>query len=246
MQKRTAIVTGGSSGIGEAIVKNLTQSNYQVFNMDIAPPQQTLANATFVQCDVRDAHAVNTEIAAIGDNYNLDALVINAGKHLSANIAQTTDSDFDAIMKLNVYGAFHVLRACITHMQQAKRGSVVIVSSDQALVAKSNSFAYNLSKSALASMAKTTALDYAADNIRVNAVCPGTIDTPLYQQAIKRYCDSSGADPAEVHAQEAALQPLNRIGQASEVADLVAFLLSDKATFITGSLQVIDGGYTVA
>jgi NAD(P)-dependent dehydrogenase (short-subunit alcohol dehydrogenase family) len=97
---------------------------------------------------------------------------------------------------------------------------------------------------ALASMAKPTALDYASFNIRANAVCPGTIETPLYHQAIDNYCERSGADKATVHAEEAALQPLGRLGQPEEVAELVYFLASDKAKFITGSLQVIDGGYT--
>ena len=118
------------------------------------------------------------------------------------------------------------------------------MSSDQALVAKRNSFIYNLSKTAIASMAKTTALDYASYNIRANAVCPGTIETPLYHQAIDRYCQQSGADKAQVHQEEQAEQPLNRLGKPKEVAELVLFLASDKATFITGSLQVIDGGYT--
>ena len=129
-------------------------------------------------------------------------------------------------------------------MKQQQHGAIVIVASDQALIAKGNSFAYNLSKHALASIAKTTAIDYAKFNIRANAVCPGTIETPLYHQAIDKYCQQSGADKAQVHQEEAALQPLGRLGKAEEVAELVSFLVSDKASFITGSLQVIDGGYT--
>jgi len=93
-------------------------------------------------------------------------------------------------------------------------------------------------------MAKTTALDYASFNIRANAVCPGTIETPLYHQAIDKYCQRSGADKKQVHREEEQLQPLGRLGQPEEVAELVLFLASDKAKFITGSLQVIDGGYT--
>jgi NAD(P)-dependent dehydrogenase (short-subunit alcohol dehydrogenase family) len=141
--------------------------------------------------------------------------------------------------------AFEDIKAFLPNMKLNKNGSIILMSSDQALIAKHNSFAYNLSKAALASMAKTTALDYATFNIRANAVCPGTIETPLYHQAIDNYCQKSGADKAEVHNEEASLQPLNRIGQPEEVAELVLFLASDKAKFITGSLQVIDGGYTV-
>ena len=93
-------------------------------------------------------------------------------------------------------------------------------------------------------MAKTTALDYAKFNIRANAICPGTIETALYHKAIDNYCQSSGENKQKIHAEEEQLQPLGRLGQPEEVADYALFLASDKATFITGSLQVIDGGYT--
>jgi NAD(P)-dependent dehydrogenase (short-subunit alcohol dehydrogenase family) len=120
----------------------------------------------------------------------------------------------------------------------------LFIASDQAVIGKTHSFAYNMSKHALASMAKTTALDYASYNIRANAICPGTIETPLYHKAIDRYCAKSGADKTAIHAEEAAQQPLGRIGQAEEVASLALYLASDDASFITGSLQMIDGGYT--
>ena len=129
-------------------------------------------------------------------------------------------------------------------MKKQNSGAIIILSSEQALVGKPNSFAYNLSKAALVSIAKTTALDYAKFNIRANALCPGTIETPLYHNAIQNYCDKSGADIEEVHREEADLQPLRRIGQPEEVAQYALFLASDQATFITGSTQVIDGGYT--
>ena len=129
-------------------------------------------------------------------------------------------------------------------MKAQRSGAIILMASDQAVIAKHNSFAYNLSKAALASMAKTTALDYAKFNIRANAVCPGTIETPLYHKAIDNYVARSGADKTQIHAEEAALQPLGRLGQAEEVAELTYFLASNKASFITGSLQMIDGGYT--
>jgi len=131
-------------------------------------------------------------------------------------------------------------------MKANRCGAIVIVASDQAIIAKNNSFAYNLTKHALASIAKTTALDYASFNIRANALCPGTIETPLYHQAIDKYCAASGADKASVHQEEASLQPLGRLGQPEEVASFAYFLASDDASFITGSLQTIDGGYTAS
>lgn len=236
----TAIITGGSSGIGLAICKLLTEHNYLVFNLDLQPGEF----GEHRQCDVSDVEQVQNAIELISQKHKIDVLISNAGIHFSANIENTSEQDFDKVMNINVKGAFAAVKAVLPNMKANNSGSIILVSSDQALIAKHNSFAYNMSKAALASMAKTTALDYASYNIRANAVCPGTIETPLYHKAIDNYCQRSGADKQEVHAEEAALQPLGRLGQAKEVAELVLFLASDKATFITGSLQVIDGGYT--
>ena len=238
--KKTCVVTGGSSGIGLSIVKLFEQNNYRVFNLDLSPSPV----GEFCHCDVTDVSQVTEVINNIAKQQAIDVLVSNAGIHFSANIEDTSEADFDKVFNINVKGAYAAVKAVLPSMKTNNNGAIIIMSSDQALVAKNNSFAYNLSKAALASMAKTTALDYAAFNIRANAVCPGTIETPLYHDAINNYCQKSGADKVEIHQEEASLQPLNRLGQPEEVAELVLFLASDKAKFITGSLQVIDGGYT--
>ncbi|MEY8215853.1 MAG: SDR family oxidoreductase [Colwellia sp.] len=239
--KKTCVITGGSSGIGLSIVKLFLQNNYQVFNLDLSPS----AFGEFHSCDVTNIKQVTDIINSLSEKNTIDVLVSNAGVHFSANIENTSEDDFDRVFAINVKGAYAAVKAVLPNMKTNKNGAIILISSDQALVAKHNSFAYNLSKAALASMAKTTALDYAAFNVRANAVCPGTIETPLYHQAIDNYCQKSGSNKAEVHSEEERLQPLNRLGQPDEVAELVLFLASDKATFITGSLQVIDGGYTV-
>lgn len=239
-EKLTAIITGGSSGIGLAICKLLTENNYLVFNLDLKPGEF----GQHIPCDMTDFTQVTHAIELVSQKHTINTLISNAGIHFSANIENTTEQDFDNVLSLNVKGAFAAIKAVLPNMKANNSGSIILISSDQALIAKHNSFAYNMSKAALASMAKTTALDYASYNIRANAVCPGTIETPLYHKAIDNYCQRSGADKDEVHAEEAALQPLGRLGQAEEVAELVLFLASDKATFITGSLQLIDGGYT--
>lgn len=238
--KKVCIVTGGSSGIGLSIVEHMLAKNYQVFNLDIAASEV----GDFHQCDITNVPQVQSIIHEISQHHTIDVLVSNAGVHYSGTIEDTDEATFENILNINVKGAYAAVKAVLPSMKQNGVGSIIIMASDQALIAKKNSFAYNLSKAALASMAKTTALDYARYNIRANAVCPGTIETPLYHHAIDNYCRTSGANKAEVHAEEAALQPLGRLGQAKEVAELVGFLASDKATFITGSLQVIDGGYT--
>jgi len=238
--KKTCVVTGGSSGIGLSIVKLFEQNNYQVFNLDLSPSPI----GEYCQCDITNVSQVTGVINNITKQQPIDVLVSNAGVHFSANIENTCEEDFDKVFNINVKGAYAAVKAVLPSMKAQHNGAIIIISSDQALVAKHNSFAYNLSKAALASMAKTTALDYAEFNIRANAVCPGTIETPLYHHAIDNYCQKSGANKAEIHQEEARLQPLNRLGQPEEVAELVLFLASDKAKFITGSLQVIDGGYT--
>ena len=237
---KTLVITGGSSGIGLAIAKKFEEAEYQVFNLDI----QAGEYGHFVECDMTQHDQVVNAIRSIGEAHGIDTLVCNAGKHLSASIEDTSESELLALFNLNVKGAFSATQSALPFMKAKKNGAILFIASDQAVIGKTNSFAYNMSKHALASMAKTTALDYAEYNIRANAICPGTIDTPLYHNAIDRYCASSGADKTVIHAEEAAQQPLGRIGQASEVASLALYLASDDASFITGSLQMIDGGYT--
>jgi NAD(P)-dependent dehydrogenase (short-subunit alcohol dehydrogenase family) len=243
--KPVCIVTGGSYGIGDAVCEKFNAQGYMVINLDIqANPAQSSA-INWLKCDMSVASEVSQTIQQTIEQYgSVDCLVSNAGIHFSANIEDTSEEDFERVFNLNVKGAIAATKAVLPQMKTQNNGVILYMASEQALIAKHNSFAYNLSKAALASMAKTTALDYAKYQIRANAICPGTIETPLYHNAINSYVAKSGADIDQVHAEEAALQPIGRLGQASEVAALAYFLASDEATFITGSLQVIDGGYT--
>lgn len=238
--KKTCVITGGSSGIGLSITKLLLSHQYQVFNLDLSPSKY----GVFKACDITQVEQVTTVINDISKEHTIDVLISNAGIHFSGNIEDTSEADLERVLNINVKGAYAAIKASLPSMKANNKGSIIIIASDQALIAKRNSFAYNLSKAALASIAKTTALDYAEYNIRSNAVCPGTIETPLYHTAINNYCERSGEDKNKVHQEEANLQPLGRLGQPEEVAELVLFLASDKSSFITGSLQVIDGGYT--
>jgi 2-keto-3-deoxy-L-fuconate dehydrogenase len=239
------IVTGGSLGIGAAVCQRFSQQGWRVINVDLCAPEQTDSNIEWRSCDIADSLQTSEVFASILLQYGrIDALVSNAGVHYSGTIEQTSEIDFDQVFAINVKGAISATKAVLPLMKSQRKGVILYMASDQALIAKQNSFAYNLTKAALASLAKTTALDYAPYQIRANAICPGTIETPLYHQAIDRYVAKSGADKQQVHAQEAALQPLGRIGKADEIAAFTYFLASDEASFITGSLQVIDGGYT--
>ncbi len=243
--KPVCIVTGGSYGIGDAVCEKFSAQGYAVINLDIEANLTQSKSIEWLKCDVSVSSEVKQAIRHIIQQYaRVDCLISNAGIHFSATIEYTSEEDFERIFGLNVKGAIAATKAVLPQMKSQQNGVILYMASDQALIAKHNSFAYNMSKAALASMAKTTALDYAKYQIRANAICPGTIETPLYHKAINRYVAESVANIAQVHAEEAALQPIGRLGQASEVAALTYFLASDDARFITGSLQVIDGGYT--
>ncbi len=239
------IVTGGSKGIGLAVCQLFAENGYQVFNLDLEDFSTPVDNATWLTCDVSDVKAVARCVREAGEEAGqINALVCNAGFHVSATLEDTDEALLDRVFNVNVKGAYSAIRAVLPLMREQQSGAIVVMGSDQSFVGKQRSFAYGMSKAALASIARTTALDYAADNIRVNAVCPGTIETPLFHNAIDNYVEKSGADKAAIVAEEAAAQPLGRLGQPRDVAELVFFLASDKAAFITGSLHAVDGGYT--
>lgn len=244
-QNPVCIVTGGSLGIGFAVCKLFSENGYHVINLDIRDFEQVLPNAIWKPCDVSVVSNIEAAVnEVIASHHRIDALVCNAGIHVSATIEDTDEALLDKVLNLNVKGAYGAIKSCLPTMKEQGSGAIVVMGSDQSFIGKRNSFAYGVSKGALASMAKTTALDYAPYNIRVNAVCPGTIETPLFHNAIDNYVARSGADKNEVVAEEAAAQPIGRLGQPEDVAELTYFLCSNKASFITGSLYAVDGGYT--
>ena len=199
------IVTGGSLGIGFAVCKLFSQNGYQVINLDIRDFEQALPNAIWKPCDVSVVRNIEAAVNEVISSYQrIDALVCNAGIHVSATIEDTDEALLDKVLNLNVKGAYGAIKSCLPTMKEQGSGAIVVMGSDQSFIGKRNSFAYGVSKGALASMAKTTALDYAPYNIRVNAVCPGTIETPLFHNAIDNYVARSGADKNEVVAEEAA------------------------------------------
>jgi 2-keto-3-deoxy-L-fuconate dehydrogenase len=241
----TAIVTGGSMGIGLACTTLLADSFDHVFSFDVALPTEKNDKVTHIHCDMTNLDDISSAVKHVLDiTGRVDALIANAGKHFSATIEETTFEDYDAIMNLDLKGNFFLLKLMLPTMREAASGSIVFIGSDQCFVGKPHSAVYGMTKGALANLTKSTALDYAPHNIRVNCICAGTIDTPLYRNAIERYSRNSGIPLAEVEKEEAILQPLNRVGKPEDIANLAEFLLSDKANFITGSLIPVDGGYT--
>lgn len=242
---KTVIISGGSDGIGLATVQQFHEAGYFCCILDIQKPKVELPHTQFYACDVANIVDINNTIKNIAAQHEaIDALVCNAGVHFSASLHETPVEAFDRIMDINFRGAFFLTQAVLPIMTAKKHGAIVFVGSDQSLIAKPRSAIYAASKAALASLAKTTAIDYASLGIRSNLVAPGTIDTPLYQNAVQQFSKRSGIESKQAHAMEAQEQPLGRIGLPHEVAHLIYFLCSDKASFITGGVYSIDGGYT--
>jgi NAD(P)-dependent dehydrogenase (short-subunit alcohol dehydrogenase family) len=242
---KNLVISGGSSGIGLACVKFFAQKNYHVFNLDKQPAIEKITSVTYISGDVSNISDIEAAVKKISQQtLQVDALICNAGVHFSANIQQTSAEDYERVMGINFKGSFFLTQAILPLMLSQCQGAIVYVGSDQSLIAKPHSAIYGASKTALASLAKTTAVDYAQHGIRANLVAVGTIDTPLYQAAVERYCRQTGESSEVVHQAEAALQALGRIGKPVEVAELIYFLCSEAASFITGAVYPIDGGYT--
>lgn len=243
-KNKVAVITGAGTGIGKATGDLLKAEGCIVYNLDLAEQQTGDSSAHFITCDVRDRQAIRSAMETVYQREKrIDFLFANAGIHLFASMEDTTDEEFDNVTSTNILGTFYTVKYALPYMKAQKKGSIVLMGSDQSFVGKAQSSVYGLTKGAIAQLAKSTAIDYAAYNIRVNCICPGTIDTPLLHKAVKRFATLNAADEPEVYRALNATQPLGRIGRAEEIARVVAFLLSDENSFMTGSVVSADGGY---
>ena len=219
----------------------LKDKNNYIINLDAKNDCSQNENLKFIKTDISDQQQVSDAVKQIKD-ISFDGLFLNAGVLVKGSIF---DVDIETIKKsfeVNVWGSVLLIKEL---KNQLKKGaSIVFNGSDQCFIAKPKSFAYTVSKGAIAQMTKSLALDLASEKIRVNAICPGTVDTSLYRDTIQNYADNAGISFAEAHKSEEQEFPLGRIATSEEIAELVSFLLNDKSKFMTGGLIPIDGGYT--
>jgi len=240
-QGKVGIVVGGASGMGNAVVRQLTREGVRTHVLDIKPT----ADGVFQSCDVRDYDQVRRSVQQVlAQDRRIDLLFIAAGVHLFANIEDTSIEEFERVLAINLKGPFYVLKEVLPVMRQQRSGNVVIMGSDQVFVGKGSSAVYGLSKAALGQLTKSTAIDYAPYNVRVNCICPGTIDTPMVGPSVQRFHEASGMPLEEIYEVLRKAQPIQRLGTPDEIGRAVLFMLSDECPFMTGALISVDGGYT--
>lgn len=246
---RAALVTGGASGIGQAVATLLAErgADVAICGLDAEPVRTTTEELRERRprcwgavADVTDPEAVAALVArAVGEFGRLDVLVNSAGIQRYGTVEETTEQEWDRLFEVNVKAMYLTSRAALPHLRQ-HGGAIVNVASVQAHASQSGVAAYTASKGAILALTRAMALDHADDGVRVNAVCPGSTDTPMLRWAAGLF--AGGEDPETLVERWGRMHPLGRVADASEVAEVVVFLASDRASFVTGVDVPVDGG----
>ena len=238
-KEKVAVVTGGASGIGLATTKKLLSEGANVVILDLKMDEKIInslgENVLYLKCDVSNEENVKNCIEEIIKKFDhIDYLVANAGIGGSSSKPHEVSMDeWNKVISVNQTGIFLLNKYVINEMLKSGKGAVVNTSSMYGLVGSTTSFAYSASKGAINQMTRSLALTYARENIRVNAIAPGYVDTPILSMVPDNIKEAMGTE-----------LPIGRLGKDTEIANLICYLLSDDASFITGAIIPIDGGFT--
>ena len=244
---KTIVVTGGALGIGKAACGIFAErgANVAILDWDEKAGVETCAEivekggkATFQKVNVADYDAVETAVKEAAENFGaINSLAVSAGIQRYGTATSTSEEEWNEVLNVNLKGAWNAAKAVIPFLKEAGGGTIVNVSSVQALASQQNVLAYTISKHGLLGLTRSTAMDFAKDKIRANCVCPGTVDTPMLKWAA-----SLDPNPQSVYDACNAMHPLGRIAQPREIAEVVAFLAHESSSFVTGAIWTVDGG----
>lgn len=249
LKGKSAIITGGASGIGKAISTTFAQQGAHIHILEFNKESgaQTVneikdagGNANFYPCDVSNHGQVKEIIDTIAKNNNIDILINNAGIAHVGNVENTEESDLDRVYNVNVKGVYNCIYAAIPKMKAQGGGVIINMASIASSVGISDRFAYSMSKGATLTMTYSVAKDYVNDNIRCNCISPARVHTPFVDGFIKKNYPGKEAEMFDALSKT---QPIGRMGKPEEIANLALYLCSNEASFITGTDFPIDGGF---
>ena len=241
---KRAVITAAAQGIGRASAEMFVREGAHVIATDVnGDGLATLAGCDPRQLDVTDTQAIAALAAAAGP---VDILFNCAGIVHGGTVLECTSEDWSRAFEVNVTAMFEMIRAFLPGMLERGHGSIINMSSvASSVTGVPNRFAYGASKAAVIGLTKSIAVDFVARGIRCNAICPGTVDSPSLQGRIRTQASASGAAEADVRAQFEKRQPMGRLGRPEEIAALAVYLASDESAFTTGTVSVVDGGWTI-
>ncbi|MDM5299803.1 glucose 1-dehydrogenase [Bacillus pumilus] len=249
IEGKVVLITGGASGIGLAAVKLFLEHGAKVAIADINEQSGTQLVDTlqhehlvFLKTDITNESDCHETVQAVLNRFgSIDVLINNAGIEIVAPIHKMTLEEWNKILQVNLTGVFLMSKHTLPHMLERQSGSIINTASVGGLVGWPDIPAYNATKGGVIQLTKSMAIDYAADQIRVNCIAPGIIDTPLNE---KSFIDHHSESLEVVKKEKAKVNPILRLGQPEEIAGVMLFLASDLSSYMTGSVVTADGGYT--